>query len=291
MTKQDMIIGAIILALVAVVAVFFGAGKANNESTGMAADKVGADMALETDRFRAYYSPLHFRPAAATASDEQCLACHREILDRRVSETSPAGVKTAESKAWYQQVSTYAGEQETFHRRHLVTPMANQLMDLKCNTCHVGIDPREEAPGSSADVSQNTRDITLRKQVNPETTCLKCHGAMPAKEIMGLTGAWSEVKGFYKNGCFDCHNTQRTNRHNVTYLKPEAIETAGKQNSDVCHGCHGARSWYRIAFPYPRNAWPNMPELTPEWAALRPTHSENRFLPQPSTSGKVYQGK
>ena len=36
-----------------------------------------------------------------------------------------------------------AGEQETFHRRHLVTDYAREVMDLRCNTCHQGNDPRE----------------------------------------------------------------------------------------------------------------------------------------------------
>ena len=87
--------------------------------------------------------------------------------------------RLTDSLAWYQQVSTYSGEQDTFHRRHLVTPLAKQLMNLKCNTCHEGHDPREEAPGSSATAApQDDAGFTLRKQVNPETSCLKCHGQM-----------------------------------------------------------------------------------------------------------------
>ena len=74
------------------------------------------------DYLRSVYSPLHFQPAIATAKDEQCLACHREVLEDRVRPTSPAGMAAASSKAWYQQLSTYAGAQDTFHRRHLVTP-------------------------------------------------------------------------------------------------------------------------------------------------------------------------
>jgi hypothetical protein len=76
------------------------------------------------DHWRATYDPLHFKPAIDTATDAQCLACHREVLDDTVRETSPAGVRAATSKAWYQQLSTYQGAQETFHRRHLLTPMA-----------------------------------------------------------------------------------------------------------------------------------------------------------------------
>jgi hypothetical protein len=60
-------------------------------------------------------------------------------------------------------------------------------------------------------------------------------------------------------------------------LKPEAIEQAAAQNSDVCYGCHGGRAWYRISFPYPRHPWANMPAEVPEWAKGRSTQSEDRF--------------
>ena len=103
---------------------------------------------------RAVYSPLHFKPAIETATDAHCLACHKEVLDSRPREISPAGVRTQDAKAWYQQVTTYTGEQDSFHRRHLVTPFAKQVMDLKCNFCHQGHDPRDEAPGTSATTAQ-----------------------------------------------------------------------------------------------------------------------------------------
>lgn len=232
------------------------------------------------------YSPLHFKPGIDTATDEQCLSCHKEILDDKVRPTSPAGVEAASSLAWYQLVGTYSGDQETFHRRHLVTPLAKQLMNLKCNTCHQGHDPRDEAPGSSATApSPNDAAFTLRKQVNPETVCLKCHGQMTQpEEVMGLTGPWPKVKHLFQNDCMPCHASTRTNRHKVDYLNAAAIEAAaiaGKGDStggDVCYGCHGGRPWYRIAYPYARNPWPEMPDGMPEWAKLRPTHSESRFL-------------
>jgi hypothetical protein len=234
---------------------------------------------------RATYDPLHFKPAIANASNEQCLACHREILEDRVRPVSLAGVKAADTQAWYQQLATYKGEQDTFHRRHLETPMAKALMNLQCNTCHEGHDPREEAPGSSATAAaQDDRGFTLRKQVNPETTCLKCHGQFPGWELMRLPGTWDEVTPFFKNDCLACHVSTRTQRHQVNYLKADAIEAAAmaaKKNgngADVCMGCHGGRSWYRIAYPYARNPWPEMPEGTPEWAIDRPTHSESRFI-------------
>lgn len=243
--------------------------------------------AAETEKnlLRATYSPLHFRPAIDSATDAQCLSCHKEVLEDKVRVASPAGVKASAALSWYQRTSTYSGEQDTFHRRHLVTPLARQLMRLKCNTCHQGHDPREEAPASSATAaSQNDAGFTLRKQVNPETTCLKCHGQAPAVSIMGLPGPWHEVKDLFLNDCLTCHVSIRTNRHNVNYLDAKAIEAAavagkdGKTAGDVCYGCHGGRAWYRIAYPYARNSWPEMPEGTPEWAQSRPRHSESRFL-------------
>ncbi len=229
------------------------------------------------DHLRATYDPIHFKPAIDTATDAQCLACHREVLDDKVRERSPAGISAAASKAWYQQLSTYAGDQDTFHRRHLVTPMAKELMNLRCTTCHQGNDPREEAPGSSAtSMPQSTDAFTLRKQVNPETTCLKCHGQMNI-QVMGLPSPWHESKEMFGNSCLTCHAAIRTKRHQVNYLKAEAIEAAGAKNADTCYGCHGGRSWYRIAYPYPRHAWDGMAPEVPDWAKDRPTESEARF--------------
>jgi len=72
------------------------------------------------------------------------LAYHQEILEKKPLETSPSGVKTSDSLAWYQTLDFYSGEQDSFHRRHLVTPMAKELMDLKCNSCHQGSNPQHE---------------------------------------------------------------------------------------------------------------------------------------------------
>jgi len=277
-----------ILVAAVVLASAWGVGAARDAR--QAADRERA-ADLGGQLLRATYSPLHFKPAIDAATDAQCLACHREVLDDKPRVASPAGVRAADSRAWYQQTGTYAGEQDSFHRRHLVTPLARQLMDLRCNTCHQGHDPREEAPGSSAtSAPQADAGFTLRKQVNPETTCLKCHGQMPAKEIMGLPGPWPQVRDQFQNDCLTCHAAFRTNRHNVSYLKAGAIEEAAragaatKTGGDVCYGCHGGRPWYRIAYPYARNPWPGMPEATPEWARLRPRHSELRFLTQTANS-------
>ena len=218
------------------------------------------------------WDPIHFSPAIDSATDEQCLNCHQEVLDRKVLPSSPAGVPTEATLAWYQTLTTYEGPQETFHRRHLVTPLAKELMDMKCNTCHQGSDPREEAviPPDA----ENTR-FTLRKQVNPEV-CLMCHGDNPY-QIMGLPSPWEESSAMFQNNCLLCHAGIRTNRHQVNYLKADAIEAASKENSDVCFGCHGGRQWYRIAYPYPRHAWKGMAEEIPDWAKDRSTESEPRF--------------
>lgn len=229
------------------------------------------------DHLRSAYSPLHFQPAIASASDAQCLACHQEVLNDRLRDQSPAGARTADMKAWYQQVTTYRGEQETFHRRHLVTPLARELMDLRCTTCHQGQDVREEAQGSSATGPTQFDDgFTLRKQVNTETTCLKCHGQM-AWQLMNLPGPWPEVRQLFGNDCYGCHASIRTTRHRVDYLKADAIEAAGRRDAEVCYGCHGGRAWYAIAYPYPRHPWPGMAATVPDWARERPTASESRF--------------
>jgi len=235
---------------------------------------------VESDYLRAVYSPLHFRPAIETATDAQCLACHREVLEDKVRAASPSGVKAETLRARYQETPTYIGEQDTFHRRHLVTPLAKQLMNLRCNTCHLGHDPREEAQGAAADATPQT-DIgfTLRKQVNPETSCLKCHGPFPW-QLMGLPGPWEEHKATFGNNCQTCHAAIRTKRHEVSYLSAAAIEQAGKDSADACYGCHGGRAWYRISYPYARTPWPDMPAEVPEWAKNRATQSEARFLKQ-----------
>ncbi len=228
------------------------------------------------DPQRARHDPLHFKPAIDKATNAQCLACHAEVLQGRPRSASPAGVPAAQAKAWYQQVSTYTGDQDTFHRRHLVTPMAQELMSLRCTTCHTGSDPRDKNPWSSA-TSQRSGDFTLRKTVVPEKTCLKCHGQMNWK-VMGLPEPWHKSKDMFQNNCLLCHSNIRTTRHQVNYLRADAIEAAGAKSGDSCFGCHGGRAWYRTTYPYPRHAWPGMDPAVPDWAKDRPTESELRFL-------------
>lgn len=229
-----------------------------------------------TDYLRSVYDPIHFKPAIETATNQQCLTCHQEILTSKVLAQSEAGVKTTDAIAWYQRLSTYTGPQDTFHRRHLVTEYSNQVMSLKCTTCHQGNEPRDEAPGTSATaIPQGSNDVKLRKHVNPDI-CLMCHGQFPY-QTMALPGPWHEIKDMMGNNCMTCHASIRTNRHQVNYLKAAEIEKLGTENADVCYGCHGGRPWYRIAFPYPRHAWEGMPEETPDWAKNRPNQSEARF--------------
>ncbi len=242
------------------------------------------------DYQRARYHPLHFKPAADTASNGECLVCHSEILSTKVRETSPAGLKAADAKAWYQTLATYDGAQQTFHQRHMSTPYAQAVMNLKCSFCHQGNDPREESTFNTVSASDMTSNnghepFTLRKMVNPSETCLRCHGAMPDPEkIMGLPGKWPDIRKDMENadtpnGCLTCHGeTVRLNRHKVTYLNAATIEDLAKVSSDVCYGCHGGRAWYRISYPYPRHAWPGMDPAVPDWAKDRKSESDPRYV-------------
>ena len=239
-----------------------------------------AASVTESDYQRARYSELHFKPDIDKATAEQCLACHAEVLKTTVREQSPAGIEAADTLAWYQQTSTYRGAQDTFHRRHIMTPLAKELMNLRCNTCHQGNDPRDEAPETSAD-NQNVAH-TLRKHVDVETVCLKCHGQMNW-QAMGLPEPWPRSREIFQDNCLMCHAGIRTHRHQVDYLNAAAIEKAGETSGDACYGCHGGRAWYRIAYPYPRHPWPGMPQETPDWAKNRVTESEARFLMETAT--------
>ena len=254
-------------------------------------EKVAAlkQAAANLDYERARFHSLHFAPAISKARDAECLVCHQDILKAKTQSESPAGVEAAKAIAWYQTLDTYSGDQAMFHWRHMESPYAKQVMNLSCNFCHRGNDPREESadmePGRKAfSASVGKPAFTLRKMVNPSETCLRCHGAMPSpEEIMGLGGPWHEVRGDMEsedapNGCLSCHaDTFRTVRHRVTYLKAKSIEEAAQTSSDVCYGCHGGRAWYRIAYPYPRTPWPDMDPEVPDWAKGRPTASDSQY--------------
>lgn len=231
----------------------------------------------------ARWSPLHFKPAIEKASDADCLKCHAEVLAPSVRAKSPAGLPASWTTAWYQTLDTYTGQQDTFHRRHLVSEFSKQVMNLRCNTCHQGHDPRDEAPGTSATAQKS--GYTLRKQVDPKT-CLMCHGEFNTA-VMGLPSHWRESGEMFGNNCLICHASTRTQRHNVNFLKPKEIEAAGQANGDACYGCHGGRSWYRISYPYPRHDWEGMDKEIPDWAQGRPRQSESRFLPETRAGSAV----
>ncbi|MFZ1494918.1 MAG: hypothetical protein WAU60_16125 [Candidatus Competibacter denitrificans] len=243
-------------------------------------------QAENPDYQKAQWHPIHFQPQIANATNEQCLSCHQEILKDKPLEQSPAGVKATDVLAWYQTLDTYQGDQDTMHRRHLVGPLATRLMDMKCSTCHQGSNPREAAPIPPV---QTGATFTLRKKVDPNT-CLMCHGNFNYKVMTGLPDHWSKSGELFGNNCLACHAAFRTNRHKVNFLKPEAIEAAGKESGDFCYGCHGGRQWYRINYPYPRHPWPGMTPETPEWAKGRPTESEARFLQYMKTPGQPASG-
>ncbi len=245
----------------------------------MATGAHAADAAAPgVDYQRARFDPIHFKPAIDRATNAQCLACHAEVLKPSVSAQSPAGLKAAEARAWYQRVKTYDGAQDTFHRRHFESAFAKQVMNLQCTTCHQGNDLRDENPGSSATTQGG---FSLRKMVLPEATCLKCHGQMNFT-VMGLPEPWPKSKAMFQENCLLCHAAIRTTRHQVNYLKPEAIEAAAAEpdgkGGDTCYGCHGGRAWYRNMYPYPRHPWTGMDPAVPDWAKDRPTESEARFI-------------
>ncbi len=235
----------------------------------------------ELDYERARWHPIHFKPAIDQASNQECLVCHKRIVDRKPLQVTPAGVKADDALAWYQTLDTYEGEQQTFHYRHMESPLAKKVMNLKCNFCHQGNDPREESPGDPTRGNGQDGAFTLRKMVNPSNSCLRCHGQYDY-ELMG-TGPWHEYRADVEdeetpNGCLSCHGEAfRTNRHAVTYLNAASIEEAAKTSSDVCFGCHGGRAWYRNSYPYPRNPFPGMDEEIPDWAKSRPTQSEEKY--------------
>lgn len=245
-----------------------------------------AEAVKKLDYQRSQYHPMHFKGNIEKATNGECLVCHSEILSTNVRDASPAGLKNDASIAWYQTLATYDGTQQTFHQRHMTTPYAQAVMKLDCNFCHKGNDPREEAPdlqlGQPVFPEQTPVNFTLRKMVNPSETCLLCHGALPDPvNIMGLSGPWHEARVDLEteetpNGCLTCHTELfRTNRHNVNYLNAATIEDLATESSDVCFGCHGGRSWYRISYPYPRHPWPGMDTTTvPEWAQNRPVESK-----------------
>lgn len=246
---------------------------------GLVFAAAGAPASSEKKSYlRDQWNPIHFKPAIEQAKDSDCLQCHQEVLSTNTRDESPAGLKKSNTLAWYQTVETYEGEQQTFHQRHLTSTFIKKVANMSCTTCHQGNNPRDETGFTAKD---SPTDVTMRKSVDPNI-CLKCHGQFPF-QVMGLPGPWKDSGALFQDNCMLCHAAIRTHRHQVNYLNAEAIEKEAANSNDTCYGCHGARSWYRISYPYARHAWPGMGEAKPDWAKDRPSESEARFLIQSST--------
>ena len=77
-------------ATVAAIVVIFGGVSGCGQRTDDTAKKAAAVQPApasapqaapkKPDYMRAVYSPLHFRPASETATNEQCIECHQEVL-------------------------------------------------------------------------------------------------------------------------------------------------------------------------------------------------------------------
>lgn len=226
------------------------------------------------DYLNARWTPLHFKPAIERATNQQCLSCHKEILERKPLTKSPAGMGKDQSIAWYQQQENADLVQETFHRRHLVSEKAKSLMKFKCNTCHQGHDPRDEA-SMTHEMAQT--GLILRKSVDPEI-CLMCHGKFNYQVMAGLADEWEVEREKFKNDCVTCHLESRTKRHKLNFLQEKGIEELGKSDPESCYQCHGGKAWYAISYPYVRRPWlRRMPGIPPAWAADRPEEYDKRF--------------
>lgn len=60
-----------------------------------------------TELLRATDDPICCKLVIDSATDALCLACQREVLEEKVPETSPAGVKVTAGKVWYRIGSPY----------------------------------------------------------------------------------------------------------------------------------------------------------------------------------------
>ncbi len=210
-----------------------------------------------TNYNRARWNPIHFKPAIMAATNEQCLICHMEILDKVPRKTSPAGLTIKNSLAWYQTLSTYEGDQDTFHRRHIMSNYSKRIMNLGCTTCHQGNDPREEVPNSSSTTQEG---LTMRKSVDPYI-CAMCHAQYNFTK-MGVPGPWPDNSTLFADTCLTCHVAIKLERHHgISFLNAEGIEELAKKDSNVCYGCHGGRAWYRINFPYTEKKWPGLGDV------------------------------
>ena len=53
---------------------------------------VSSNGVAARDYEQARWDPIHFPPAIEAATNEQCLECHAEVVERRVLGVSPAGM-------------------------------------------------------------------------------------------------------------------------------------------------------------------------------------------------------
>ena len=121
-------------------------------------------------------------------------------------------------------------------------------MNLRCHLPPGARSARGGAGIVATASPQATTDFTLRKQVDVETTCLKCHGQMNTV-IMGLPGPWPESKASVRNGCLTCHAISARPPSGDLPECQRPSKRPGRNNADTCYGCHGGRAWYRIAYP------------------------------------------
>ena len=59
-------------------------GEGGRSGAGAQAGQSESSSSSTTSYLRAVWTPLHFKPAIDTATNEQCLACHQEVLKTKV---------------------------------------------------------------------------------------------------------------------------------------------------------------------------------------------------------------
>ncbi|MDH3602262.1 MAG: hypothetical protein OEU26_21830 [Candidatus Tectomicrobia bacterium] len=186
---------------------------------------------------------IHVNAAEKSVPDTVCLGCHQEIFEAEgaVIPAIDPSIDLNKLRPWYQEINTYQGSQLRFHERHLKTPLTTSIMAMSCVFCHENTEVRVTFPGEDSGGS-------FRKQVNGETNCLRCHGQFPAVHGKGWAALQEAVGG---QTCLACHTEEGLRiGHEVHYLQAEAIVAKGRDNAELCYGCHGYRSWYQKALNY-----------------------------------------
>ena len=112
--------------------------------------------------------------------------------------------------------------------------------------------------------------------VNPSETCLRCHGAMPARGDHGSARALARDPLRTSNSPRSAqrvpelprrHLPHRTASGELPATRPN-IEEIGRWGSapTAATAATAAAPGTAISYPYPRHAWPDMDEEVPEWA-------------------------